>query len=362
MIQQNRVLRTIFGFGVIKVEIVSSSIRIIDYERKRISSRTIPDSFEDFVSELISHIHTNRSVKEYKTRSVVTEVVGSILQIVTRKDDGDFVLNRVNGIATRLLNKEIEAQRKVARMNTNVQKGSLVQSLLFDNQDNSYMYLLAKVEHTDFVDDSDFSFKTGFSKDKKTIWKSCLIYITDPDSQEFYAKIYTNTVANYWGGDFLELDQVHSDEVNTIKAFRAIDATLNQNMKGGFQRDHTIIRNAFISYFKNNEHIDFSTMVETILGQYDPVDLTPEKISSIKGKMLELPEKKKFDSQFNAVKSAINARIKKVYPVNEGIELKITDGIDDLANTIKAFRDDDGTRYIKIKTNNDETFQRFRTQ
>lgn len=342
------------------MEIINSSIRIIDYENQRISLRAIPSSFEEFVTELISHIHTNTSVREYKTRSAVTEVVGSILQIVERKDDIDFVLNRVDGIATRLLNKEIEAQSRVARMNTNVQKGSLVQSLLFNDQENSYVYLLAKVEHTDFVDDSDFSFKTGFSKDKKTIWKSCLIHITDTDSQEFYAKIYSNTVANYWSDDFLELDQVKSDEANTIKAFRAIDATLNQNMKGNFSRDHTIIRNAFISYLKNRDHIDFPTMIESILGQYDPVDLPSEKVNNIKGKMLELPTKKNFDSQFNVVKSAINARIKKVYPVNEGIELKITDGIDDLTNTIKAFRGDDGTRYIQIKTNNEETFQRFR--
>ncbi|WP_408894004.1 hypothetical protein [Paenibacillus taichungensis] len=342
------------------MRIINSSIRIIDYENQRISERTIPGSFEEFVSDLITHIHTNTSVREYKTRSVVTEVVGSILQIVARRDENDFVLNRVNGIATRLLNEEIEAQRRVARMNTNVQKGSLVQSLLFNDDDDSFVYLLAKVEHSDFVDDSDFSFKTGFSKDKKTIWKSCLIHITDPDLEEFYAKIYSNTVAKYWGDDFLELDQVKSDEANTLKAFRAIDATLNQNMKGNFSRDHTIIRNAFISYLKNREHIDFPTMIESILGQYDPVDLPSEKVDNIKGKMLELPTKKNFDSQFNVVKSAINARIKKVYPVNEGIELKITDGIDDLKNTIKAFRDDDGTRYIQIKTNNEETFQRFR--
>ncbi|MFR9712379.1 hypothetical protein ACL02P_23910 [Paenibacillus sp. MB22_1] len=344
------------------MEIINSSVRIIDYEAQEILLRDIPDSFESFVRELISHIHTNASVREYKTRSVATEVIGSILQIIERKEDADFVLNRVNGIATRLLSKEIEAQKRVARMNTNVQKGSLVQALLFDEEDNSYLYLLAKVEHTDFVDDYDFSFKTGFSKDKKTIWKSCIIEIADVDSSVFYAKIYTNTVANYWGNDFLELDQVHSDEVNTSNAFRAIDGTLNRNMRGQFQRDHTIIRNAFISYFKNNEHIDFPTMVESILGNYDPVDLPVEKLNSIKEKMLTLPQTKNFDSQFNTVKSAINARIKRVYPVNDGIELKITDGIEDLANTIKAFRDDDGTRYIQIKTNNEETFQKFKTQ
>jgi hypothetical protein len=342
--------------------IINKSIRIIDYDNQRTYAREIPDTFDEYVAELIAHINTNGSVREYKTRSVITEVVGSILQILAGKENNELVLARVDGIANRLLHKEIEAQRRISRMNTNVQKGSLIQALLFDDVDNSYTYLLAKVEHTDFVDDSDFSFKTGFSKDKKNIWKSCLLDLSDPQSTEFYAKIYTNAVANYWSDDFLELDQMLSDELNTSKAFRAIDATLNQNIRGGFLRDHTIIRNAFISYFKNNEHIDYPTMVESVLGQYDPVDLSVEKVADLKDKILMLPEKKNFDHQFNSVKSAINARIKKVYPVNDGIELKITDGIADLSNTISAFRDDAGIRYIKIKTNNDETYQRFKTQ
>lgn len=345
-----------------KMEIVNRSIHIIDYQNNRIYTRATPETFDEYVAELITHINTNLSVRDYKTRSAATEVIGSILQILANKENPPFILARVDGIANRLLHKEIEAQRRVARMNTNVQKGSLVQALLHNEEDEAFTYLLAKVEHSDFVDDSDFSFKTGFSKDKKTIWKSCLIDLEDPQAQEFQAKIYTNTVANYWSDDFLELDQMLSDESNTLNAFRAIEATLNRNIRGDFQRDHTIIRNAFISYLKNNDHIDYPNMVENILGQYDPVDLPAEKVPALKNKMLELPTKHNFDRQFNSIKKAINARIKKVYPVNEGIELKITDGIEDLSNTISAYRDLDGTKYIKIKTNNEDTYQKFKIQ
>ena len=141
-----------------------------------------------------------------------------------------------------------------------------------------------------------------------------------------------------------------------------MNTTLNQNLKGIVTPDHTIIRNAIISYFKSNEHIDYPTMIETVLGQYDPVDLDAGKIQSIKKKMLELPEKRKFDQQFRSVSKVINARIKKTYKVNEGIELKITDAVVDISNTISAYRDPDGTQYIKIKTNNEDTFQRFKSQ
>lgn len=340
--------------------IINRSIRIIDYESSHILTRDTPATFDNYVSELIAHINTNASVREYKTRSTATEVIGSVLQIFANKENNETVLAKTNGIANRLLRKEIEAQGRIGRLNTNVQKGSLIQALLHNEHENTYTYLLAKVEHSGFVDDSDFTFKTGFSKDKKTIWKSCLFDLSDPEVEEFNARIYSNTVAKYWSDDFLELDEMISDEANTLKAFKALDTTLNQNLRGIITPDHTIIRNAIISYFKNNEHIDFPMMIETVLGQYDPVDLSSEKILSLKEKMLQLPLKKNFDHQFNSVARVINARIKKVYQVNDGIQLKITDAIADLSNTILAYRDDDGTRYIKIKTNNDETFERFK--
>ena len=342
--------------------IVNKSIRIIDYENNRLLTRETPASFNEYVSELILHINTNTSVREYKTRSRLTEVIGSILNIFINNTDIDIVLSRTNVIANRLLNKEIDTQGRIGHLETNVQKGSLIQALLYNDEENTYAYLLAKVEHSDFVDDSDFSFKTGFSKDKKTIWKSCLFDLVDPESEEFHAKVYSNTGAKFWSDDFLELDEMISDETNTLKAFKAIDATLNQNLRGMVTPDHTIIRNAIISYFKSNEHIDYPIMIETVLGQYDPVDLDVGKVQSIKEKMLELPEKKKFDQQFRSVSKVINARIKKIYKVNEGIELKITDAVVDISNTISAYRDPDGTQYIKIKTNNEDTFQRFKSQ
>lgn len=75
---------------------------------------------------------------------------------------------------------------------------------------------------------------------------------------------------------------------------------------------------------------------------------------------MKLPEKKGFDQQFSSATKVINARIRKTYDVYTGIQLKITDAIDNLYDTISAYRDDDGTRYLKIKTNNEDTYRRFR--
>lgn len=240
-----------------------------------------------------------------------------------------------------------------------IQKGSLIQALLYDEETDKHKYLLAKVEHTDFVDDEDFSFKSGFSKDMKKLWKSCIFEIDDLGHTSYSAKVYSNTVAKYWYDGFLELDQVKSDETNTDRAFRAIDRTLNRNVKGIAPRDHTILRNSLILYFKANDYIDYDSMVQNTFESYHPVELEQEKLDKIIEKIRELPAKHKFDKQFNVVSSVINARFRKVYDVCSGIQLKITDGIDDINDTIKAYRDTDGNRYIKIKTDNDLTYQQF---
>ena len=164
--------------------IENRSIYVIDYENNRILSREIPATFDEYVRELINHINENDSVRDYKTRSKYKEVISGAIAIASQKDNADVVRERTNSIANRLLVKEVEAQGHIGRLNTNVQKGSLIQALLFDEQENKHIYLLAKVEHSTFVDDVDFSFKTGFSKDKKTMWKSCLFDLPSEDLDE----------------------------------------------------------------------------------------------------------------------------------------------------------------------------------
>ena len=157
------------------MKINQKAIHIIDYENSSVISRDIPAEFESYVTDLINHISSNS-----------TEVISCVISICNNLSDEDTVLSKMETIAKRLLLKETEAQEQISRTQTNVQKGSLVQALLLSNDEKNYTYLLAKVEHSEWVDDSDFSFKTGFSKDKKTIWKSCLIDISDLKSTEFF--------------------------------------------------------------------------------------------------------------------------------------------------------------------------------
>ena len=84
-----------------------------------------------------------------------------------------------------------------------------------------------------------------------------------------------------------------------------------------------MIRNAMIAYFKSNDYIDYDTMIQNTLENYHPVELEQEKMEKVLERIRELPEKYKFDKQFSTVPSVINARIKKVYDVCRGVQLRI---------------------------------------
>lgn len=70
----------------------------------------------------------------------------------------------------------------------------------------------------------------AFQRTQK-IWKTCLFEIDDLNSVKFLARIYSNTVAKYWWHDFLELNELQSDELNTKRAFKAVESTLSRNLK-----------------------------------------------------------------------------------------------------------------------------------
>ncbi len=341
------------------MEIIARSVHLIDYENGTTRTIVPPEAFAEYIADLISHINGNTSIRQFKTTSRRTEVIGSLLDVLEHRADSSIVQSNVNIIANRLLKKEKEAQQRIEHLEVQVQKGSLVQALLLDEVIGNYTYLLAKVEHGGFVDDADFTFKSGFSKDKKTIWKTCIFDLSNTDTGDIPAQIYSNTAARYWWDDFLELTPLIDDTHNTQAAFRAVDSTISRIIKDMAPYDHTIIRNAFVSRFKTSDHIDYDNMVHEVMDSYVPTDLLADKLTALRDRLLELPEKYKFDRQFTAVPSVITAKIKKVYDVYRGIKLQITDEIDHIEDVISAERHPDGTQYIKIKTTESTTFKRF---
>lgn len=193
------------------MEIISTSVHLIDYENGTTTVIEPPEAFEAYVSELISNINSNTTIREFTTTSNRTEVIACVLDTQGKAEDTELVQKNALIIANRLLLKEKAAQERIEQLAIQVQKGSLIQALIRDEASGADTYLLAKVEHTGFVDDADFTFKSGFSKDRKSIWKTCIFDLSNPEADVVPAKIYSNTAAKYWWSDFLELHPVTDD-------------------------------------------------------------------------------------------------------------------------------------------------------
>ena len=342
------------------MKVITQAIRVIDYENDRVLARDIMPNFNEYIEQLIDYINNNTSVREYKTHSVNTEVIAEVLSIIRNQANVDVIKQNIDQIALRLLRKEKEANERISQLDTNVQKGSLILALLED--ESNILFLLAKVEHTDFFDDTDYSVKSGFSKDTKKIWKTCLFEIDDLNALEFGARIYSDTVAKYWWNDFLELEELKSDEYNTKTAFRSIEMTLNRNIKQVAPHDHMIIRNAMYLYFNRVEHFDYGEMLDQTIRNYVPDDMTEEVKTRLLEKLEVLPQERRFDRQFSPVPSTIKSKMKKTYEVYNGIQIRIPGGMEELKDIIWSQQDSDGKQYLKIRLNDEITYRIFKRQ
>lgn len=188
------------------------SVHKIDYDDESFVEVEMQPNFDNFVTELLTNINENVVNRAYEPSSQSTQVVTDIRNIfsfieiedIEPEEMMDRVKEYADDIAQRLFDKEKLKQEQIYRMGKNVKKGSLIQAAI-KNEDN-YEYLLAKVEHSAFVDDSDFSFKSGFSSEQKKIWKTCIFNcrIEDEDISIDEAKVYVSNSGKYWADDFLE--------------------------------------------------------------------------------------------------------------------------------------------------------------
>lgn len=347
--------------------VLYKSVYIINYDDEVIELRTIPDGFNTYITGLIRDISENINVRLYQKRSEHTEVVSiceASVNLMTKNPVNTAAIGtNCEAIAKRLLIKEIEAQAMINRLNQRIKKGCFLMSVAYDNSADEYMYLLAKVEHISFFDDVSFDEHTGFSKDQRKLWKSCIFrYQKDENDaiQLMDIKIYLERKADYWNNHFLELEPLVGDAENTVKAFNNIDSVLKRGIKNKAPNDYTVLRNAVIGHMKSTEHFDFENMVETVFSTYQPIDLQQEELSSLITKLSTLPEERGFDRQFTVIPKEIKAKIRKTYSVNTNIELKVNDFVENLRDIIHSEEDGNGARYIKIKTNDESTYNAFK--
>lgn len=342
------------------MEILFSSVHTIEYELGKVNARTIPDSFDTYIVSLMAHINSNKSVRYFESISEKTRILTNIRSILNYKKCSENQL-AFDDIANMLLDTEIQVQKNISKLGKNVKRGSLIQALIKEEDLETFKFLIAKVEQAGFVDDNDLSFKTGFSRDEKNIWKTCVFELWGEKEKISVGeiKVCLDTNAKYWYEQFLELKELRGDDLNTQVAFKSIDTTLHKYLKKNYPKDFFVLRNNVIGRFRRNELLDYNNLIEDVFEKYVPHSIKEEDYYKIVNRIRNLPDIKNFDRQFVSQPKVVNARIKNIYRVNPVIEVKVLDHIDDLDDMIEAEELDDGKRILKIKITEDDTYYTF---
>lgn len=333
-----------------------------------LTRKDMPADFDEFVSSYIAFAIRNGNNKEYSianSNATVAHCISSIavnaVNNMTLTDDDRQELDGFsNSIATKLLTEEQRAQQRIAAMGKQIKMGSLIQALIKRSNDE-YMYIIAKVEHSEWYDGESLRKNLGFPSEKKNVWKSAVFPMVIQDDISFdCVRVYTDNEAKYWAQQFLELSEKRNDQTNTSAAFDAIEVELKRKVRRESERDYYYLRNAFIQRLKSRQLINYIDMIEDVVGTYHPDEPTL-KVAELKSALLLLPEKKKFDCQFVSVPDAIKKRRKLKFPVTNAIELSIEEGTANYRDTVRAIEVEGGKKCLQIECHFLDTYKLFST-
>ncbi len=326
------------------MNIIFSSLHQIDHFNETINKREISEYGDDlnkYVEKLLDEIVTSNSKRKFRFRSDTTEVRIAIQKVIDGQYDNGSEIN-----ASRLLKIEQKAQEKIDHLGKEIQRGSLFQTYLMQNE---RIFIICKADHNEFLDEIDFSLRKGLPW-KKRIFKAILVkFNTDNSISEVYIYDTNYKLSKYWWHEFLELEEIYTDAHNTKKALDTLDKKIFNPIKKEYPADYMILRNSAVGYFRNNDEFDMSGFIENTMENYHPV-VENFPLETVKNKVAELPDKWGFDSRFEIKKEEINKRIINKIKLTNDIDLILKDHIKNMSDLIKTEMDDQNNKWLKIKT------------
>lgn len=349
--------------------ITYKALHNIDLTSDSIVAKQIPPDFASFTNDYLLFARNNGSTKTYTAIDQTTQVINCVLQLVNIAVFTETINQTIEeqlgslsfSIANRLLRAEKDAQVQIAPMNKYIKKGSLIQAIVSDGEvPDSYLYIIAKVEHSEWIDGDSLRKSFGFPTEKKNVWKSAVIpvYISEGDITFGSIRVYTDNEARYWTANFLEVAEEKSDETNTKAAFEAVDRELRVSLKKQHPRDYYVLRNSLIQAMRTPQLLNYPDYIDGLVGRYTPEDAGVDT-SELKEKLLRLPEKKNFDTQFTTIPKAVNARKKLKFEPMEGVAINIDGSIEEFKTAIVAGLDEQEKRILKIRCPDENTYRAF---
>lgn len=342
------------------MRILYSSLHNLDLNQDFPISKAIPEDFFDYMDAYVKFATTeNDSSREYipiDINRTVLRCVADIYRGVLNQDSEEYLAQFADSIALKLLNEEKLVQEDIGHM-TEVQKGSIVQALL--NDEKSYKYVIAKVEHSEWYDGETLQKNFGFPGENKRVWKSAVFSLDIVDDAVFFTriKVYVNHVAKYWSAKFLEVQEAKTDAVNTRAVFCIVERVLKPVKKTSIG-DYYNLRNTVLHELQSDQIISYPDMIGKLLDTYEPAS-NDVNVSDIKEQLLAANDKKQFDTQFHTDPKAIKRSGKIAISVSASIDVIVKEGIPNWKEEFLVHSKKDGRTYLMIRCDNTETLKSF---
>lgn len=348
------------------MEIIYSSLHNLDLNNEEMFCVDIPKEFDSFIKSYIEFaVKENRSFKECVSKNTETIVANSILQIcllnqqnykfIEKNKEEGLVDEFFSSIAYKLFNIEIHLQERLTNF-TKIQRGSLIQALI--NENGCYKFVIAKVEHSEWIDGESFKKNFGFPYDNNKIWKSAVFELNDKLNGFDLIKIYLNHKASYWTNDFLEVENVNKDDVNTKGAFEAIDHEIDFLKKESIQ-DYYIIKNSLIREFQTDEMIDYPELIGKVLDGYKFLN-KENYAETLKEKIITRYINKKLDTNFCPDLKIVNKKKETKIKVSNEIDILIKQGLDNWEDSFMVHHTSDGRNFLMVRCEENDTLKAFK--
>ena len=345
------------------MRVLYSSLHNLDLNQDEPVRKDIPSDFESFIQSYIEYAtSTNDTSREYTVRDknrTVVSCLSDIFSDVLKQGDTITDLNvsdaMSDSIALKLLDTEKAAQQKVQGMTT-IQKGSIVQALIKDG--NDYSYVIAKVEHKEWFEGETLQKNFGFPNENK-VWKSAVIGLEIVADAVMLSPIhcYINTQAKYWTELFLEVDEAKNDTTNTLAVMKAVDKVLGP-LRETAPIDYYNLRNSATHMLQTEQTINFPDMIGELLDHYSPnEDIV--NTETLKEKLLDISREGRFDTQFHTDPKAIKNLKKVKISVSPTVDVLIREPQNNWEESFYIREKPDGKSYLMIRCVDEKTLRMF---
>jgi hypothetical protein len=331
------------------MEIISKYLYVVDRNTESVTEAEFQDSqpINDYVMNVLNTVVESVGDREYRFQQDSITMQTWLNQIIQRRR----TKNVCKLIAERLLSKEIEVQERIEHLGKAIPKGMLIVSLVdmqLSERDEKKV-IIVKADYDEIIEQTTGALKTGLST-KKKFYKAFIANVTVTQITKLATYDTNTTMANYWWKDFLELEVVRKNNINTKNAFDAIEKDIINPVKSQSKQDYLHLWNLTLGYFRLEGEFSLEYYRDNIIGRYTPYS-DNISISDLQAKCNNLPNRGNFDRRFDKDLSGIKGKkLKNTIRLTNEIDLVFKDSVANLGEILRAEVNDAGEKFLIIKS------------